>query len=480
MYELHRDEYLYYQQGQHFALGYLENPPLIGYLGMISSWLGGSEAWIKFWPCLFGAATVVLTCLIVAELGGKIFAQFIGGLSIITGSFIRMHYLFQPNFLDIFFWTLAVYFLIRYISSKEQKFILWLAISLAFGWWGKYSILFMAIAIVTGLLLSPYRKVFANKKTWVAAAVAFLIILPNIIWQYFHNWPLLHHMEELQSTQLKYINKKDFLAEQVMMLLSVAVIWITGLIWVLRKKEWRILGIVYVAVIALLLLGSGKAYYAVGVYPMLLAAGAVAIERFSEKRIWIRYILPIVIIGFNYMIMPLLLPTRTPEKLAVYYEKIGFKNKWEDLQYHPLPQDFADMLGWKELTGKTEKFYTGLPDSTKANTTIFCSNYGQAGALKFYGRDDDFKNKIISTNGSFALWMPESAARKNFLFIADREPDNKNPIFQHFEKSRVVDVVTDKYSRQYGNKIIYLENIDSTGLKMITGKLSKSRQQFTR
>lgn len=480
MYELQRDEYLYYQQGLHFDIGYLENPPLLAWLGMVSSWFGGTVASIKFWPCLFGAATVVLTCLIAAELGGKRSAQFIAGLSIITGAFIRMHYLFQPNFLDIFFWTLAVYFLVRYINSKEQKFIYWLAISLALGWWGKYSILFMIIATMIGLLFSPNRKIFFLKKTWIAAAIAFLIILPNILWQYFHNWPLLHHMEELQDTQLKYINKKDFLAEQVMMLLPVAIVWITGLCWVLRKKEWRILGIIYITVIALLLFGSGKAYYAVGVYPMLLAAGAVAIERFSDKRTWIRYVLPIAIIVFTYITMPLLLPSRTPEKLAAYYKKIGIKHKWEDLQNHPLPQDFADMLGWKELTVKTEKFYTQLPDSIKTNSTIFCSNYGQAGALKYYGKENEFKNKIISTNGSFALWIPGRAAKNNLLFIADREPDNKNPIFSHFEKSRVVDSVTNIYSRQYGNKIIYLENIDTVGLKMITDKLRESKQQFTR
>lgn len=480
LYELQRDEYLYYQQGLHFDIGYLENPPLLSWLGMISSWMGGSVFWIKFWPCLFGAATVILTCLIAAELGGKTFAQFLAGLSIITGAFIRMHYLFQPNFLDIFFWTLAVYFLVRYINSRQQKFILFLAISLALGWWGKYSILFMIIAIIISMLFSPYRKIFYQKKTWLAAAIAFLIILPNIFWQYWHNWPLLHHMEELQETQLKYNNKLDFLEEQVMMLLSVAVIWIAGLCRVLQKKEWRVLGIVYATVIALLLFGSGKAYYAVGVYPMLLAAGAVAIERFSEKRTWIRYVLPIVIIGFTYITMPFLLPSRTPEKLVAYYKKIGVKHKWEDLQYHPLPQDFADMLGWKELTEKTEKFYMGLADSTKANTTIFCSNYGQAGSLKYYGKDDVFKHKIISTNGSFVLWIPGRAVKNNLLFIADKEPDNKNPIFSHFEKSRVVDSVTNIYSRQYGNKIFYLENIDQEGLKMVENKLQEAKQQFSR
>src|SRR5690606_28094147 len=119
LYELHRDEYLYYQQGQHLALGYMENPPLLSWLGHISSWFGGSPSWIKLWPSLFGAGTVVIACLIAAELGGKLFAQFIAGISIMTGAFMRMHYLFQPNAPDIFFWTLALYFLIRCINEQQ-------------------------------------------------------------------------------------------------------------------------------------------------------------------------------------------------------------------------------------------------------------------------------------------------------------------------------------------------------------------------
>ena len=120
LYELQRDEFLYYQQGQHLDLGYLENPPLLSYLGMISSWLGGSVSSIKLWPCLFGAATVVVTCLITAELGGKSFAQFLAGICVMTGAYMRVHFLFQPNMLEIFFWTLAVYFIIR-LRARWKK-----------------------------------------------------------------------------------------------------------------------------------------------------------------------------------------------------------------------------------------------------------------------------------------------------------------------------------------------------------------------
>src|SRR5882672_4493700 len=112
-YELQRDEYLYFQQGQHLALGYMENPPMLTWLAAISSMLGGSEFWIKFWPSFIGAGTLVVTCLITAEFGGRVFAQLIAGLSIIGGAFLRVHSLFQPNVLDIFFWTLSLYYLVR-------------------------------------------------------------------------------------------------------------------------------------------------------------------------------------------------------------------------------------------------------------------------------------------------------------------------------------------------------------------------------
>ncbi len=480
LFELQRDEYLYFQQGLHFDFGYLENPPLLSYLGMVSSWLGGSEASIKLWPCLFGSATLVVTCLITAEFGGKLFAQLIAGLGILSGAYIRIHYLFQPNFLDIFFWTLTIYFLIRYINSKDQKFIYWLAVSLALGWWGKYSVLFMAIAIVIGLLLSPYRKVFIKKKTWLAVILALLIIAPNVFWQYQHNWPLVHHMQELQETQLKYNNHFDFLKDQIMMLLPVAAVWIAGLVWVLRKKEWRIIGFIYLSVITLLVFGSGKAYYTLGAYPMLLAAGGVAWEYLSERKKWIRYVLALFIIGLNWLAMPMLLPIWKPEKLAAFYEKIGEKHKWEDLKKHPLPQDFADMLGWKELTSKTETFYNSLPLSIKNSSIIFCGNYGQAGSLKFYGKSNNFKDKIISASGSFLLWIPENITMKHLILVDEDLPGKEEELFQHFEKSTVIDSVTNKFSRQYGNKIIFFENIDSVGLRLAQDGLKEMKKKFKR
>ena len=164
VWELQRDEFLYYQQGLHPALGYLENPPLLSWLGMVSSWLGGSEFWIKWWPSLFGSLTLIITCLITAEFGGKRFAQFLSGMGIILAAYMRVHALFQPNILDIFFWTLAIYFIVRYINTNAEKYLFLVAISLALGFWSKYSVIFIAASLILSLLLTYHRQLFTKKK----------------------------------------------------------------------------------------------------------------------------------------------------------------------------------------------------------------------------------------------------------------------------------------------------------------------------
>ena len=483
-FELQRDEYLYYQQGQHLDLGYLENPPLLSYLGMISSWFGEKEWLIRFWPAFIGAATVVMTCLITARLGGKGFAQFLAGFGVITGAFLRIHILFQPNILDIFFWTCSLYFLIRFIQANRSKDFLWMAICLALGWWSKYSIAFLIASIFIGLLLTKHRKILMQKLTYKTTFIALLIILPNVWWQYTHNWPLLHHMQELKATQLVHVNPTDFLKDQLLYLFPVLIIWVAGLIWFFRSSTYGIFGLIYLSVILLLLFGSGKSYYSISIYPVLLAAGGVVWEKICASKKWIIYLITALAIGITIPFLPIALPLKSPEKLATFYKEYSVDKtgllKWEDQRNHELPMDFADMLGWKELTEKAERFYHSLPDATESGTIIYCRNYGQAGALKFYGKEGWFRAMTITDNGSFLLWIGERLSFKNLLFIGRQMPDKDDEVFQHFEKVMVIDSVTNKLSRQFGDKIIFFQNIDPVGLKLAQEVLKELKSEFIR
>jgi hypothetical protein len=484
IYELQRDEYLYYQQGQHLAFGFLENPPLISLLGTITAWLGGHEYLLKLWAVIFGALTLMLTCLLTAEFGGKGFAQFIAGLCIITGAYLRVHFLFQPNMLDIFFWTLSLYFLVRFLKTNSDQFLYLAALGLGIGWWGKNSILFLVAAIVFAFLITKQRKFFFERRIYLAAIIILLLVSPNIMWQYIHRWPLIHHMQELQETQLKYLDSTGFIKDQFLMMLPVIFIWIAGLIWLFRHKEYRVIAWTYVFVIIFLMAGSGKSYYSLGVYPVLFAAGAAAWEKICQQKLWLKFAIPGAIILLSIPMTPLLLALWKPQKLAAFYERNDFKKtgllKWEDQQNHPLPQDFADMLGWKELAQKTESFFSSLPAGIKPGTGIYCRNYGQAGALQFYGKNKSFTSKVFSDNGSNLLWIPDSLHFNHLIVIAKNIPDADDEVFKHFKKKTVIDSVTNFYSRQLGDKIIFYQDADSLAAKIANEGLGQMKREYAR
>ena len=147
--------------------------------------------------------------------------------------------------------------------------------------------------------MTRHRKILLQKNTYKAVGIALLMILPNVWWQYAHKWPLIHHMKELRETQLVYVNPLDFIKDQFLLLFPVLIIWIAGLIWFFRNSAYRIFGWIYLSVILLLILGSGKSYYALGVYPVLLAAGGIVWEKLFSTRKWMRYIIVVLVIGLT-------------------------------------------------------------------------------------------------------------------------------------------------------------------------------------
>ena len=485
VYELHRDEFLYLEQGHHLAWGYMEVPPMLSWLAWLTHLLGDSFFWVKFWPSLFGAFTLIITCRMVREMGGGLFAILIAGLCIMLTAYLRLFFLFQANFLEVFWWSLAAYFIVRFINSNKIKYLYCIGFAFGCGWLAKNSVSFFIIGFGAALLLTQYRKLFLNKHLYGAAGLTFLIALPTLLWQYNHNWPLLHHMKELRETQLKFISPADFLKEQVLMFFAAFYIWIMGVIWLFTStgKSYRLLAWIYLTVILVLVATSGKNYYSLGAYPMLFAAGAVGLQQWTANKLkWLRWAIVAFMLFLSWVAAPMSMPLWKPKKLAAFYkekelDKMGFL-KWEDQKNHALPQDFADYLGWKEMSVKAESFYQSLPKPIKDSTIIYCRHYGQAGALKYYGSNSIFKQRTISDNGSFLTWIPDNFSFRHLILIGRNMPDKDDAVFQHFEKVSIIDSVNNMYSRQYGDKIIFFEKIDSLGLKLAIDGLKQMKQQF--
>jgi Dolichyl-phosphate-mannose-protein mannosyltransferase len=461
----HRDEFLYLAEGSHPAWGYMEVPPLLSFFARITHVFGNGMFWIKIWPALFGALTFLLVGRIILSLGGKAFALLLGWLPFMLGVYMRLFFLFQPNFLEVFFWTAIGFCMIRHIQTGQLHWLYLFGISVGLGLMSKYSVAFYTASLFAALLMTRHRVLLLNRHFYYACGVGLLIFLPNLVWQYDHRFPVVFHMKELQDEQLQYINPTGFLVSQLMMNIACAYIWIAGLVFLAFQKDgrtYRPLAWAFVFVIGLLLTLHGKDYYALGAYPALFAFGAVYIERVTAPAgVWLRYVMVAFSLALGLFAMPLIMPMAKPEKLASYYRATGFDRsgslKWEDRQFHPLPQDFADMMGWREMAFKAASVYHSLPPAERDSTMILCLSYGSAGALTYYGREAGLP-EVYSGNASFLFWMPDHFPYRHILLVGHHLPGKDEAVFRQFGRITIKDSLVMPLFREDGMRFILYEN----------------------
>ena len=490
-YDLHRDEYLYFDQGNHLAWGYAEVPPLLAFVSYCIKLLGGSVWLIKGWIALIGGLTVFYTGKIVIRLGGGAYAQLLACAGVLFSAYLRVHILYQQNSMDILLWTMISYCIVCYIQltaiscqpsalsnhlsiidgeqrnqQSPNKYLLYVGILIGVGILNKYNIAFFLISLLIGVGLTPLRKILLNSYFYYGIGIALLIASPNLWWQYTHHFPVTHHMAELYDSQLQYLNPFTFLVGQLIMLIPAVVIWVSGWIFLLFSKigtPYRVFGFTYIGVITILTALHGKDYYALGIYPVLLAFGGFALEKTTQAKAWkwtLRPLLMAIPVCMGWYIFPLAIPYLAPKDMVEACKKFEPTGvlRWEDGKNHPLPQDYADMLGWSEMTEKVAKVYQSLTPYEQKNVLIKASNYGEAGAINYYGQKYGLPT-TYSLNSSYALWIPDQPNILNIILI-----DNDTSLpgkLKYFKKTTLCDSITNPLAREQGRKIYLLNHPDS-------------------
>jgi hypothetical protein len=456
----HRDEFLYLAEARHLAWGYMEAPPLLSVFAWLTNAMGGGMWAIKLWPSLAGALTFLLVGRLVLHLGGRWFALVLAWLPFVTGAWLRMYFLFQPNFLDMFCWTATAYGLIRFKQTGKSVYLYAAGIGFGLGMLAKYTMLFYASGLAAGLVLTWDKSLLTNRHFYFAMALALLLFLPNLLWQALYGFPIVYHMKELQGSQLQYLSPLTFLTDQMLYNLATIFTWVIGLIWAARTKEYRLMAWASVITLALLIFGHGKSYYAQGIYPVLFAFGAPRLEAWANK--WWRLAILVFSLFIGIRVMPLMLPFKAPGPLAEYYAHHSLARKagllrWEDLKDHSLPQDFADMLAWEDMTRKVARAYSTLDSNEKAHTLLFCDNYGEAGAVNYYGPKYELP-MAYSDNASFLYWIPKDYDRfEVLLLVTDDKQEMQHQFIREFQSAQLVDSISNRYAREDGTLIILLK-----------------------
>ena len=461
-YDLQRDEYLHLDQAHHLAWGFLSVPPVTSWFSYLIFLLGNSVFWVKFFPALFGVLALLMVWKTIETLKGNLYALILGATCILFSCLLRLNTLYQPNSLDVLCWTAFYYVLIQYITTEEKKWFYIGAAVFAFGFLNKYNILFLLIGLFPALLLSNQRKILAEKKLYFALILGLLLILPNLVWQYNNQFPIVHHMKELAETQLVNVDRVDFLKEQLLFFIGSFFVILSGLYALLFYKPFAKYKLFFTSIIFTLLVFiyfKAKAYYAIGLYPVYIAFGAVFLSNVLNTG-WKRYLQPVFILIPLLLFIPmynLAFPNKSPEYIAQHpdkYKDLGML-RWEDGKEHTLPQDFADMLGWKELARKTDSVYASLPNPEK--TLVLCDNYGQAGAINYYSKKGI---KAVSFNADYVNWFNLDVKYKNVIRIIEYEEAEAEfkETSQHFQSSAYAGQITNKYAREYKTSIFTFIN----------------------
>jgi hypothetical protein len=438
-----RDEFDYIACGDHLAWGYVDQPPLIPFLTHISrAVFGDSLRSIRFIPALASSLLVIQTAVLAREFGARRFALLLSAITIVIApQYLSNGSLLTTNCLEPNLWMGCAYFAIlaikRPLSENGPRYWLWFGVIAGIGLQEKYSIALFGFGIVVGLLLTPQRRAFLNPWIWIGGLAAFLIFLPNLLWNIHYHWPFFQLIHNIRTTGRdvilplpQYFFQQTFLIDPI-----TAPIWLTGLFALLfsaRLKPYRFLGWCYLICFTTFFILHGKNYYLAPVYPMLLAAGAVIIESAIdgeksdalEKPRGLRWLKPVIIVillASGAHLAPVIVPILSPDNFLAYAKHLPFKLPVMEHSHAraALPQWYADQFGWNEIVAETALAWDRLPAADREDKAcgIFAQDYGQAGAIDFLGRRYGLP-PALSGHQTWFLWGPRGYSG-NCLIVLD-------------------------------------------------------------
>ncbi len=480
-YGFFRDELYFIICGRHPALGYVDQPPLTPLLAGLSQSFGVSLFALRAVSAICAAIATYTACVLTAELEGGIFAQCVAGLVMIFApEMMAFGFRLSPDTIELWTWPLIALWTLRLTRGADPRW--WLAVGAvtAIAALGKYTVAFFIVALLAGMICTPARR--ALQTPWFAAGalLAAIFVAPNFLWQAHNGYPML---QLLENDYGKFVLENPPFPLQQIVIMSplLSVVWLTGVVWLLYRRGTRFLGIAYLALIAMMWALDAKSYYPGPVYPYVIAAGAVPIERWtSAHRFW-RIAVVNAILAFAIPSTPFVLPV-LPLKTFVAYQ--GSLGRFFHLRFHVDPnagnnipiQYYADMTGWPELAAAAAKVYSGLPPRERAQAAVFTNNAGEAAAIDVYGVRYGLP-PAISGNNNYWLWGPRGFTGNVLIDVHGNARDDR----LRFDSVRLAAVFRNPYAMPYENNVpIYICRGIHTPLGQIWPKLRNYSYGFDR
>jgi hypothetical protein len=425
-YGFHRDELQFLDDARHLHWGFAAYPPMTSFCGRVAIALFGISPQVLRLPAMvLNSISLVLTGLIARELGGKRWAQITALLAALASALVFSSVL-QYNTPDLLAWNLLALGTACVLRRKDARWWLLAGAGVGLGVLSKYTIALPTVSLLAGLLVLPtQRHYLRNRWFWAAVGLTLLIASPNLIWLVRHDFLTLRMEQFIHARDVRNGRAEGFFTDQLKFTLFGFAFALAGLVSLLRDARFRLLSALYLGPLVLLVLTKGRGYYLMPGYPVLYAAGAVALERALHGRG------RALRVGASAVV----LAAAAVESAAV---------AWTYLPVWPVGspawnwqmannEDMANEVGWPEFVAQVAAVRDGLPPADKQRLAVLANNFGEAGALELYGPRYGLPLPISSVNSfhdrGYGPYQPET------LIVVGSNLDDQ---LQNFTTCRIV------------------------------------------
>ncbi|MCB9493846.1 MAG: glycosyltransferase family 39 protein [Desulfobacteraceae bacterium] len=441
--ELMHQEAYYWNYSQHLSLGYLDHPPMIGWLIHLSTMIfGNNEFAVRFVPYICWIIASYFVFRICSEFIGKRHAlKGILLLSVLPGFFCT-GFLATPDAPLVAFWAMTLFYLQKALICEDERAWYFAGIGFGLGMLSKYTIILLVPAAFIFIVLNrTSRKMLVKPGPYIAVVISFLIFLPVLSWNASNDWASF-----IFQGPRRFTSEFDFslikLAGAVLLILTPAgfltfynMLSSSSLKKIFSKEMSGRKHLIFIFVFTLVPLSvfvffsmfrQIKLNWTVPLWLAFIPLMAVSINkvadknrigRFNIKKIW----------SITFYTLPLIMG------LFLYYSSVGIPGI-------PYFNDSPFLLGWEEMVKKIE--------STEENTgddliIAGLDKYKIASAVSFYrkknksGADDIITGRNLFGKNSlmYNIWADEiQFNEKNIIVLSDNKMElMADSIASHFE-----------------------------------------------
>ncbi|MFB7717151.1 ArnT family glycosyltransferase [Nocardia sp. NPDC056100] len=408
------DELYFLAAGRRVAAGYADQGPVLPLLARAADWVAPGSVTVLRLPAIACGVAAIWVCAGVArEFGGGRRAQRLAALGWATSPFLITAAASLSTFaIDATLSAVLLWIVLRWCRTRDDRLFPAAAAVAVLDLQVKPLLPVLVAGIALGIAVFGPRPLFRRAALWAALVVVALSVVPSLCWQAGHGWPQLAMGSVIADEQRAATGGLAGLPIQVALLLGVlgTPLAIAGA-WALFRmpalRAYRFAGVAVLVQALFVLVTVSRPYYLAGLFPVLLAAGAMWWERYEHRRWWRAIRVTAAVSAGIALAVVLILPlsafrlddpTDTQRALSARMRLYGVD-------------------GWSELVATVDYQVRRLTPRERANTVLITQNYWQAAALDQLGAE---LPPVYSPNRGFAYFgMPPPTATTVLYIGAD-------------------------------------------------------------